>query len=353
MVGYVMDSYCINRGRLLDNPSKDSLSNPDLHTVHCLVDVTLCRDGGYELLADPQGDSKTHCRAYKLDNQGNDLVVALARLIGDCSTCDGEGNQTKGFRATVRGKVRGTGKRPLLAVSELLPAAVGCPDGVSDLPELDCSSGEDQPWIVTHGTFMLVSWGVMLPSGVIIARLLKHKPKGLWFKIHRAMQITGLMIAFTGWVIALTRFDVFSAGSSGNLSYTHGALGCATMTLGILQPINAFFRPHVHPGEAKSTKRRGWEYLHKGSGYTAVILAVATIGIGVTRPAREEDQMAFQVTYAVVVVFLIALMLGLLYDGFRAQPELIANAQKEASSEKSSSVSNPVSTAQSDESDAL
>ena len=40
--GYVMDMYCIYRGRLLDAPSLETLQNPGRHSVHCLVDVAQC-----------------------------------------------------------------------------------------------------------------------------------------------------------------------------------------------------------------------------------------------------------------------------------------------------------------------
>ena len=40
--GYVMDSYCIDRGTLLDAPKLQTLQNADKHTIHCLVDVGSC-----------------------------------------------------------------------------------------------------------------------------------------------------------------------------------------------------------------------------------------------------------------------------------------------------------------------
>ena len=60
----------------------------------------------------------------------------------------------------------------------------------------------------------------------------------------------------------------------------HGAMGLIVMILGLLQPLNAFFRPHNQPGEEKSKHRQYWEYVHKGSGYFAIVLAVPTIFLG-------------------------------------------------------------------------
>ena len=91
---------------------------------------------------------------------------------------------------------------------------------------------------------MLLSWGFLLPSGVIAAHFLRHRGP-VWFKIHRAVQVTGLVLATIGWAIALARFDVFGRGF--NPSSLHGGLGMTVMVLGLLQPINAFFRPHPEP----------------------------------------------------------------------------------------------------------
>ena len=320
-----MDTYCINRGRLLDNPDLGSLTNPDEHSVHCLVDIPICYDGGFELLVDPEAPDTTHCRAYTLDTTGRDMVLAHARAIGDCDTCGDQGMQEKGYRATISGKLYDeTSKTPLLYVSSVDNSTVGCPGGatVPNPEQLDCTSGKYQPWIVTHGTLMMMSWGLLLPSGVIIARFAKHKkPDGIWFKIHRAFQIFGLVLALIGWIIALVQFDVFSAGIKDNVSYIHGLVGCIVMSLGLLQPLNAFIRPHAPPpgdGAPKAVKRVVWEYVHKGSGYTAVVLAVITIFIGVTRPARSEVQMAFTIVYILVLVCLLSLIGSLCLDGRKA-----------------------------------
>lgn len=315
-----MDTYCINRGRLLDKPDLGSLTNPDEHSVHCLVDIPICYDGGFELLMDPVFPESTHCRAYTLDDIGRDMVLDHARAIGDCDTCGGMGMQAKGYRATVTGKVYDmSSKTPTLYVTTVEDSAVGCPTGatVPNPEQLDCTSGKFQPWIVTHGTLMMMGWGILLPIGVIIARLFKHKkPEGLWFKIHKICQISGLIISLIGWIIALVQFDVFSAGAKDNVSYIHGLVGSLVMLLGLLQPLNAFIRPHA-PGAgdvSKSTARHVWEYVHKGSGYTAVILSVIAIAIGVTRPARQEVQIAFQIVYALVLLCLITLIALLWFD---------------------------------------
>ena len=130
-VGYIMDRYCIDRGTLLDNAAVRTLESPEMHSVHCLVDVDRCVNSAFEVLgacdescANPEG---LYCRAFRLDDAGKAAAIALARETGSCSTCTGAGSQRAGFRATVVGQVVDLNAAPpVLAVTSLLPESVGC-----------------------------------------------------------------------------------------------------------------------------------------------------------------------------------------------------------------------------------
>ena len=66
-----MDTFCIERGTLLDNPELKTLERPDAHSVHCLVDVPRCYESGFEVLvlpAEPAGGRLT--AGTKLDLTG-------------------------------------------------------------------------------------------------------------------------------------------------------------------------------------------------------------------------------------------------------------------------------------------
>ena len=176
--------------------------------------------------------------------------------------------------------------------------------------------------IYMHAGFMFVGWGVMIPIGVILARFAKHFPNALWFTLHWRIQSVGLIVAIIGWAIALVNFNVF--GSVGTRSYYHGIFGMITMLLGILQPINAFLRPHnPEEGETKSSLRLAWEILHKASGYIAVILGAFTIVLGSFLLPMVSDQTVLRVVYGIVL----ALFLGLIVY-------LVLNAKKMQESKK-------------------
>ncbi len=115
---YLMDSFCIERGTLLENSDLRSLEYPDQHTIHCLVDIERCTDSGYEVLTNPVESGGLYCRQFKLDGPGLEAAIALARKEGDpdagCTTCDGGGTKEKGFRATVWGEIDESGSPAIL-----------------------------------------------------------------------------------------------------------------------------------------------------------------------------------------------------------------------------------------------
>jgi len=89
--GYVMDNYCIERGTLFDNPTVNTLENPGVHSVHCLVDVPQCIASPYEILTDPPAGESLYVRGYQLNEETKQQVLQLAYSIGSCSTsCTGD-----------------------------------------------------------------------------------------------------------------------------------------------------------------------------------------------------------------------------------------------------------------------
>ena len=315
-LGYIMDTFCIERGTLLDNPKLVTLDNPDKHSVHCLVDVGRCYLSGFEVLVAPNS-GKTHCRAAQLDQNGNSAALALARATGKpghCTTCTGPTSGiVQGFKATIKGTVdpNDTSMPPILTLTSIEAFNTsGCEDqgGPTVLATCDTDAGNDVGFVLAHGSLMLISWGLLLPSGVILARCMRHRDPQ-WFLIHRCVQIIGVSLALAGFIIAVTKFSVFTPGYYA-VAQAHGCMGVAVMTLGFLQPINAYFRPHKGKvGEPASQHRRVWEYLHKGSGWFAVFCAVPTIVVGTTLVGVAHS-LSFQITYA--VFFILVLTLGLL-----------------------------------------
>lgn len=139
--GYVMDLYCSEVG-FFPHSTIRTLHAPADHTVHCLIDDVLCIQSGFELLQDPtttttdSGTNTTtspYCRAYRLNQAGNDMVVELAKAIGVCTDCNADttGEWVKGFRVTVHGTIQQVGSEfgpAVLDVTQVLESSVGCTD---------------------------------------------------------------------------------------------------------------------------------------------------------------------------------------------------------------------------------
>jgi hypothetical protein len=326
-----MDTFCIERGTLLDNSAVESLRNPELHSYHCLVDVTRCVNSGFEMLADVRNETGgLYGRFLRLDDAGNQMILERARatgLPGFCSTCVGtSGSEELGFRATVVGTIVPGSSPQLFNTQSVLAYEEECPDGSTFVaPEEDdisIEAGTLSSSITTHGSLMLVSWGFLLPLGVITARFFRHRPDALWFKMHRALQVVGLILAIAGWSIALKNFSILGSGggtdsSEDRKAYAHACCGTTVMCLGLLQPLNAIFRPHApEDGEKKAKPRFLWEILHKSTGYIATILALVTIGLGTRIAAGYENKFltGFIASLAVLAVVAFAMFVdGILY----------------------------------------
>lgn len=127
--------------------------------------------------------------------------------------------------------------------------------------------------------------------------------------------------------IALKNFDVFQF--KGYNSYKHGVFGMVTMSLGLLQPLNAILRPHFEADSPKTTLRTAWEYFHKGTGYVALLLAVVTIGYGTVSLPNPDDQKIFQMAYGIGVGGILLLLYVILqFD--RISYNDVANGKKES-----------------------
>ncbi|KNC51480.1 uncharacterized protein AMSG_07677 [Thecamonas trahens ATCC 50062] len=143
------------------------------------------------------------------------------------------------------------------------------------LPNKACQIGFD--FRILHGLFMWLSWGLLLPGGIFAARFLKHssaKPRGLpiWFFIHRIVMPIGLCFALLGFIFAW-----FITGKHFT-ALPHAIFGVLVTLLGLLQPVNAYFRPHPNP---LNCKRKFWQYLHWWGGRTAAVLGLVNVGLGV------------------------------------------------------------------------
>ncbi|KAL4618813.1 hypothetical protein ACB092_06G037300 [Castanea dentata] len=125
-----------------------------------------------------------------------------------------------------------------------------------------------------HGIVCGISWGIMLPVGVLIARYLKvfKATDPIWFKLHVTCQSSGYIIGLIGWATGLN----LGAQLSGLRYKTHGCIGITLFCLATIQVIVGHF---VKPKERKY--RIIWNIFHFFVGYGTTTLGIVNVFIGI------------------------------------------------------------------------
>ena len=153
-------------------------------------------------------------------------------------------------------------------------------------------------WAAWHGRLMVLSWSILIPSGVLIARYGKITAKQdwpavldnrLWWDWHRRLQYAGLGLAFMALVICVIHARLIT-----RLDVIHACMGWSVMALGVSQAASAMFRgtkggptgERAPVGDWRgdhydmTTRRVIFEYVHKIGGSIAVLLAACTVILG-------------------------------------------------------------------------
>ena len=288
--GYLVDNYCygiVNAGGLaLDGT--DVIRAPWEHTIHCLRDPPQCTQNGYYLALNIGNSTPDYPIKFALDATGSANALALLQQTPFGSA---EDHTPGNYRVTATGTYSASRSAAVLSGATLVrcTGTIAQCDGVCTGP--GCSAAVSSTLVLTprtllwaHVICMVVSWGLLLPLGVIWARGLRTNARQLggqpiWFQGHRIIQSLGwaLQLAGFGCILGLKNGKHFTA--------PHEILGLTVTIIGSLQPINAQLRHlkcigHASPDGSKSAARRAWEFLHKGLGYSAVIMGIANIFVG-------------------------------------------------------------------------
>ncbi|GMY34092.1 cytochrome b561 and DOMON domain-containing protein At5g47530 [Fagus crenata] len=158
-----------------------------------------------------------------------------------------------------------------------------------DLPSIHGSSGDNVMSFGTnvHGVLCAVSWGIMMPIGVMIARYMKllNGADPAWFYIHVTCQSLGYLVGIIGWGTGM----YLGAQSSGIQYKGHRCIGITVFCLATTQVIisTGFF----------------WNIFHYCIGYGTIILSIWNVfkGIGILEPGKKlwkEGYMSFIITLA-------------------------------------------------------
>lgn len=148
-------------------------------------------------------------------------------------------------------------------------------------------------WAYWHARCMVLGWGVLLPLGALAARYFKVTPRQrwpeqldnkAWWHAHRALQWAGIVVMSLGAWLAWGQ-----GGGGSPAARLHAWAGWALVALGWLQIAAGLLRGSKGgPTDVQmqgdhydmSPYRAGFERLHKGVGWLALVAAVAVIALG-------------------------------------------------------------------------
>jgi len=130
-----------------------------------------------------------------------------------------------------------------------------------------------------HATLMSIAWSFLFPLGAILARFFKGKNTD-WFNSHRAVQITGMTLAITGFTLAIV---MVQESDSPHFRSPHGIIGLTLMILALTQIAIAIFRPqHGEP------RRHLWEFQHHWTARILIVLGWSNDFIGLVLVGADQ-----------------------------------------------------------------
>jgi hypothetical protein len=175
----------------------------------------------------------------------------------------------------------------------------------SSIVQVDSASGgEDSSsdiMLKAHGAIMAVVWLLLLPFGIFAGRFKDSAGLGktdkdqppLWWRIHQPLQYIGVILMIVAIVLAFVGAGPFTSlkFETTQSNGKHGLVGLFCFCFTLLQPILAIFRNGCSE-EDKTKKRkihRAWHITHIVFGYSAYILALAAVFMGLPEYTRSDE----------------------------------------------------------------
>ncbi|PSS10418.1 Cytochrome b561 and DOMON domain-containing protein [Actinidia chinensis var. chinensis] len=143
-----------------------------------------------------------------------------------------------------------------------------------------------------HGVLNAISWGIMMPVGILIARYVKvfEFADPAWFYLHATCQTSAYIIGVAGWATGLQL-----GKDSPGIQYTaHRTIGILIFSLATLQVFALLLRP-----KKEHKYRLYWNIYHHAIGYTVLVLSIINIFKGFDILNRSDDK--WEKAYIVII----------------------------------------------------
>ncbi|KAH6793707.1 Auxin-responsive family protein [Perilla frutescens var. hirtella] len=130
-----------------------------------------------------------------------------------------------------------------------------------------------------HGVLNVVSWGILFPTGIVLARYLRVFPSAdpAWFYLHVSCQVSAYAIGVAGWGTGLKL-----GSESKAVTYSvHRNIGITLFAFATLQIFALLLRP-----KKDNKYRLYWNIYHHGVGYAILVLGILNVfkGFDILQP---------------------------------------------------------------------
>jgi len=187
---------------------------------------------------------------------------------------------------------------------------------------------------IAHALMLVVAWGLLIPSGAFVSATWRRRLSGgLWLKVHRSIQMIGVLLTLGGLVSGLLMVP-----SGYHLSDPHHVVGLIVIVFTFLHPVLSMARgkPAAATGGKRTGRRMLWEIMHKGGGYILIAAAGYQCYTGYL---LMRDSLWVLIMYGVMIIISLGVLLvGLVLH--KALPKSISPSAS-LSSEKSWTVPTP------------
>ncbi|XP_009362625.2 cytochrome b561 and DOMON domain-containing protein At5g47530-like [Pyrus x bretschneideri] len=205
----------------------------------------------------------------------------------------------------------------------------GTLDFLSGKTETSKGSTSTCPLKYAHGIINTISWGILMPIGIIVARYLKtvEGADPAWFHAHRGCQMLAFLGGIAGWGTG-----IFLGSKSPGIQYKgHRCIGITLFVLATIQVAVALcLRP-----KKTDENRKYWNWFHWVVGYGTIVLSITNIfkGFDILEPANKWKfaYIAIIGTLGCIAAILELRKLGSFLSRFRssraAGPEIVESTQ--------------------------
>ncbi|XP_038875732.1 cytochrome b561 and DOMON domain-containing protein At3g61750-like [Benincasa hispida] len=163
-----------------------------------------------------------------------------------------------------------------------------------------------------HGMTAIIGWGVVTPTGLLVARYFRHMEPS-WYYIHSLVQFIGFFVGIISISIGRNLYQKIGA-----IFLAHKFIGYTVFFLAGLEVCQFVGRP-----SSDSKRRKYWNFAHYWVGRIAMVMGVLNIFIGFHGIVSNDRSLKIGFGISFVALLTAVIVLEVRRRGENAIPEAI------------------------------